>query len=106
MKVTCKFDLVSETGTEMSLAKGDTVQIIQLGAHSTYNVRKHVTDTCSNQEGWVPAYVIGMRGPDESQSRYECNEGRVYPTNGTYRYVPLRGTYKYRYFFCFLLAEF
>ena len=69
-KVVCKFSAVSETGAELSLDKSDTVQIMQTGAQCTYNVRKYVADTCTYQEGWIPAYVIGLRGPDNTQSRY------------------------------------
>ena len=68
-KVACKFSVVSETGTELTLVKGDTVQVVQTGAHATFNVKKFISDTCSHQEGWVPAYVIGMRGSDETQSK-------------------------------------
>lgn len=61
-KVTLKYSGQKEE--EVSVNKGDTVQIVEIGHHNNYKVRLETAI-----EGWLPAFVIGQRDHEESTSR-------------------------------------
>ena len=62
-KVVVKYK--AQKDEELSVDKGDTVQILDTAPHNLYLVRKD-----SATEGWVPHFVIGQRDHEESSSRY------------------------------------
>ena len=49
---------------DLSVSKGDTVQILDVGSHNVYQVKQE-----TGLEGWLPAYVIGQRDHEDSSSR-------------------------------------
>jgi hypothetical protein len=48
------------TEDEISVQKGDTVQIITANLHNRYLVHHESGDTHLAAEGWIPGYVIGI----------------------------------------------
>jgi hypothetical protein len=48
------------TEDEISVQKGDTVQIITANLHNRYLVHYESSDTHLAAEGWIPGYVIGI----------------------------------------------
>ncbi len=48
------------TEDEISVQKGDCVQIITANLHNRYLVHYESSDTHLEAEGWIPGYVIGI----------------------------------------------
>lgn len=59
VKVSCDYSAVKED--EISLSKGETVQILATNQHNMYLVHRVATDSTPAAEGWVPAHVLGQK---------------------------------------------
>ena len=68
-KVACSYNGAQEAG-ELTVERGDTVQVCDTAAHNKYLVRRDDLEHACYTEGWLPAYVLGLRNvEDETRSR-------------------------------------
>lgn len=64
----CSYNGVTEK-QELTVLKSDTVQILDTKPPNMYWVRRDCVESGRHDDGWLPAYVIGMRNQLEEESR-------------------------------------